>query len=44
MTADSNDPRVELNKISKLLIEDLLNTSDAELLQPKMLIKMPFKL
>ena len=33
MTADINDPRVELNKISKLLVEDLLNTTDAEILQ-----------
>lgn len=33
MTADTNDPRVELNKIAKLLVEDLFNTPDAELLQ-----------
>jgi hypothetical protein len=33
MTANTNDPRVELNKISKLLIEDLFSMSDAELLQ-----------
>ena len=33
MTADNKDPRVELSKISKLLIEDLFNTPDAELLQ-----------
>jgi len=33
MTADSNDPRMELNKISKLLVEDLLSMTDAELLQ-----------
>jgi hypothetical protein len=33
MTADANDPRMELSKISKLLIEDLLNTPDAELVQ-----------
>jgi len=33
MTADTNDPRVELNKIAKLLIEDLFNTPDAELMQ-----------
>jgi hypothetical protein len=33
MTAKTNDPRVELNKLSKLLIEDLLSMSDAELLQ-----------
>ena len=33
MTTKTNDPRVELNKISKLLIEDLFSMSDAELLQ-----------
>lgn len=33
MTANTNDPRVELNKISKFLIEDLFSMSDAELLQ-----------
>ena len=33
MTANTNDPRVELNKVSKLLIEDLFSMSDAELLQ-----------
>lgn len=33
MTANTNDPRVELNKISKLLTEDLFSMSDAELLQ-----------
>lgn len=33
MTTNTNDPRVELNKISKLLIEDLFSMSDAELLQ-----------
>lgn len=33
MTADTNDPRVELNKVSKLLIEDLFSMSDTELLQ-----------
>lgn len=33
MTANTNDPRVELNKISKLLIEDLFSMSDAELQQ-----------
>ena len=33
MTAKTNDPRVELNKILKLLVEDLFSMSDAELLQ-----------
>jgi hypothetical protein len=33
MTADTNDPRMELNKIAKLLVDDLFNTPDAELLQ-----------
>jgi len=33
MTAETNDPRVELIKIAKLLAEDLFNTSEAELLQ-----------
>lgn len=33
MTAGTNDPRVELNKIAKLLAEDLFNTPEAELLQ-----------
>ena len=33
MTAEKNDPRVELSKIAKLLIEDLFNTPDADLLQ-----------
>lgn len=33
MTANTNDPRVEINKISKLLIEDLFSMSDAELQQ-----------
>lgn len=33
MTANTNDPRMELNKISKLLIEDLFSISDADLLQ-----------
>lgn len=33
MTSNANDPRVELNKISKLLIEDLFSMSDEELLQ-----------
>jgi len=33
MTANTNDPRGELNKISKLLIEDLFSMSDAELQQ-----------
>lgn len=33
MAANKNDPRVELNKISKLLIEDLFSMTDAELLQ-----------
>lgn len=33
MSANTNDPRVELNKISKLLIADLFSMSDTELLQ-----------
>jgi hypothetical protein len=33
MTSNANDPRVELNKIAKLLVEDMFNTPDAELLQ-----------
>ena len=33
MTANTNDPRVELSKLSKLLIEDLFSMSDTELLQ-----------
>jgi len=33
MTADPKDPRAELNKLAKLLAEDLFNTSEAELLQ-----------
>lgn len=33
MTANTNDPRVDLNNISKLLIEDLFSMSDAELQQ-----------
>ena len=33
MTANTNDPREELNKISKLLIEDLFSMSHEELLQ-----------
>lgn len=33
MTADPKDPRAELNKLAKLLAEDLFNTPEAELLQ-----------
>jgi len=33
MTADTNDPRAELNKIARHLADDLFNTPDAELLQ-----------
>jgi predicted acylesterase/phospholipase RssA len=33
MTADTKDPRAELNKLAKLLVEDLFNTPEAELLQ-----------
>jgi len=33
MTADKNDPRMEINKIAQLLVEDLFNTPDDELLQ-----------
>ena len=33
MTAESKDPREQLNKIAQLFIEDLFNTSDTELLQ-----------
>ena len=33
MTADTNDPRAELNKIARQLADDLFNTPDAELLQ-----------
>jgi hypothetical protein len=33
MTTNTNDPRVELKKISKLLIDDLFSMSDEELLQ-----------
>lgn len=33
MAANTNDPRVELIEISKLIIEDLFSMTDAELLQ-----------
>jgi hypothetical protein len=33
MTADTNDPRAELNKIARQLADDLFNTPDAELMQ-----------
>jgi hypothetical protein len=33
MTAEPKDPRAELNKLAKLLAEDLFNTPEAELLQ-----------
>lgn len=33
MTTESKDPRKQLNLIAQLLIDDLLNTPDAELLQ-----------
>lgn len=33
MTADTNDPRAELNKITRQLADDLFNTPEAEIIQ-----------